>query len=84
MVGDLRRTSVSHALRPYNSIERRLIQGGDNYDSDNYEDGVCGQDEAEFTRLTRDIPYDSTVYFYANMVVSTLELNLLKNDQTAL
>jgi hypothetical protein len=75
---------MSNASRPCNSTERHLIQGGDNYNSDNYEDGVWGRDEVESIGLTLDIPYDFAVYFYANVAVSTLELNLSKNDHTAM
>jgi hypothetical protein len=64
---------MSHAR---NSEERRLIQGKDSYDSDNYEDGVRGRDEAESIGL----PADTSVSRYVNMVVSTLELNPLGND----
>jgi hypothetical protein len=64
---------MSHACH---SEERRLIQGKDNYDSDNYEDGVRKRDEAESTGL----PADTSVSCYVNMVVSTLELNPLGND----
>lgn len=68
---------MSHAC---NSEERRLIQGKDNYDSDNYEDGVRGRDEAESTGLNWIIPADSSVSCYVNTVVSTLELNPPGND----
>jgi hypothetical protein len=64
---------MSHAR---NSEERRLIQGKDNYASDNYEDGVRGRDEAESTGL----PADTSVSRYVNMVVSTLKLNPPGND----
>jgi hypothetical protein len=63
-----------------NSEERRLIQGKDNYDRDNYEDGVRGRDEAEPTGLNWIIPADTLVSCYVNTVVSTLELNPLGND----
>jgi hypothetical protein len=68
---------MSHAC---NSEERRLIQGKDNYDSDNYEDGVRGRDEADSTGLSWIIPADSSVSCYVNTVVSTLELNPSGND----
>jgi hypothetical protein len=68
---------MSHAR---NSEERRLIQGKDNYDGDNYEDGVRGQDEAESTGLNRIIPADSSVSCYINPIDSTLELNPPRND----
>jgi hypothetical protein len=68
---------MSHAC---NSTERRLIQGKDNYDSDSYEDGVRGRDEAESIGLDWIIPGDSSVSCYVNTVVSTLELNPSKND----
>jgi hypothetical protein len=68
---------MSHAC---NSEERRLIQGKDNYDSDNYEDGVWGRDEGESTGLNWIIPADSSVSCYVNPVVSTLELNPPRND----
>jgi hypothetical protein len=68
---------MSHAC---NSEERRLIPGKDNYDSDNYEDGVRGQDEAESTGLNRIILADSSVSCYVNTIVSTLELNPPRND----
>jgi hypothetical protein len=71
---------MSHASRPCNSTERRLIQGKNNYDNDNYEDGVRGRDEAESTGLTWIIPADSSVSCYVNTVVSTLELNPPRND----
>jgi hypothetical protein len=74
---------MSHALRPCNSTEQRLIQRGDCNDSDNHEDGVWGQDEAQSTGLNWIIPRDSSVWGYANLIVPTLELNPLKNDQTA-
>jgi hypothetical protein len=44
---------MSHAC---NSTKRHLIQGIDNYDGDNYEDFVRGQDEAESTGLNWIIP----------------------------
>jgi hypothetical protein len=47
---------VSHAPRPYNSTERCLIQGKDNYLSDTHGDGVRGRDEGESTGLTWNIP----------------------------
>jgi hypothetical protein len=68
---------MSHAC---NSTERRLIQGKDNYDSDNYEDGVRGRDEAESTGLNWIMPADSSVSCYVNTVASTLELNPPRND----
>jgi hypothetical protein len=68
---------MSHAC---NSTERRLIQGKDNYDSDNYEDGVRGRDGADSTGLSWIIPADSSVSCYVNTVVSTLELNPPGND----
>jgi hypothetical protein len=68
---------MSHAC---NSTERRLIQGKDNYDSDNYEDGVWGRDEAESTGLNWIMPTDSPVSCYVNTVVCTLELNPPGND----
>jgi hypothetical protein len=68
---------MSHAC---NSEERRLIQGKDNYDSDSYGDGVRGSDEAESTGLNWIIPGDSSMSCYVNTVVSTFELNPLKND----
>jgi hypothetical protein len=71
---------MSHASRPCNSMERHLIQGKDNYDSDNYEDGVWGRDEAESTGLIWIIPADSSVPCYVNTVISTLELNPPRND----
>jgi hypothetical protein len=67
---------MSHAC---NSEERRLIQGKDNYDSDNYEEGVRGRDEAESTGL----PADTSVSFYVDMGVPTLELNSPGNDLIA-
>jgi hypothetical protein len=67
-------------LRACNSEERRLIQGKDNYDSDNYEDGVRGRDGADSTGLSWIIPADSSVSCYVNTVVSTLELNPPGND----
>jgi hypothetical protein len=63
---------VSHALRPCNSTRRRLKQGKDNYDSDNYEDGVRGRDRAESTGLNWIIPGDSSVSCYVNTDASTL------------
>jgi hypothetical protein len=68
---------MSHAR---NSEVRRLIQGKDNYDRDNYEDGVRGRDEAESTGHNWIIPADTSVSCYVNTVVSTLELNPLGND----
>jgi hypothetical protein len=68
---------MSHAC---NSEERRLMQGKDNYDRDNYEYGVRGRDEAESTGLNWIIPADTSVSCYVNTVVSTLELNPLGND----
>jgi hypothetical protein len=68
---------MSHAC---NSTKRRLIQGKDNYDSDSYEVGVRGRDEAESTRLNWIISGDSSVSCYVNTVVSTLELNPPRND----
>jgi hypothetical protein len=68
---------MSHSC---NSKERSLIQGKDNYDSDSYEHGVRGRDEAESTELNWIIPGDSSVSCYVNTVVSTLELNPPKND----
>jgi hypothetical protein len=67
---------MSHAC---NSEERRLIQGKDNYDSDNYEEGVRGRDEAKSTGL----PADTSVSFYVDMGVPTLELNPPGNDLIA-
>jgi hypothetical protein len=59
---------MSHACY---SEERRPLQGKDNYDRDNYEDGVRKRDEAESTGL----PADTSVSCYVNMDVSTMELN---------
>jgi hypothetical protein len=74
---------VSHASRPCNSTEQHLISRGHNNDSNNHEDGVQERDEAESTGLNWIIRGDSSLRGYANMVVSTLELNPLRNDQTA-
>jgi hypothetical protein len=67
-------------LRACNSEERRLIQGKDNYDSDNYEDGARGRDGVDSTGLSWIIPADSSVSCYVNTVVSTLELRPPGND----